>query len=108
MEQNNILYVPIQINGGNKTLNELVGELKDRELYVSNDGTLYVGVANGSDVEVKTVVGRIVPNATIINPSFSGTVKIDSSMVYSKVEDIQNPVIGGLYLIDEGNFESSV
>jgi hypothetical protein len=105
MANDNILYIPIQINGDGETKPT---SLLDRELYVLDNGTLYVGKKqpNGS-ITVTEIAGRVIDDATINNPTIiNGTIrnaKIKPT-VYPSVDNILNPETGVIYFIDEGNF----
>lgn len=93
----NIIYVPIQINGGEATPPT---NLLDRELFVLDNGTLYVGCkkADGS-VEVKTVVGNIIPNAIIDSPTIKGKLIIDKELIVEDTTNIYNPVNGQVVFV---------
>ena len=101
METNNILYIPIQINGGSAVPSELL----ERELFVLDNGTLYVGKKVGNNVVVSEVIGKVADGATIKNAVLeSPTMNNMKVQVYSSAEAIPNPQQGAVYFIDEGNF----
>lgn len=78
MSDGSILYIPIQINGDGTTAPT---NLKDRELYVLDNGTLYVGrKKNDGSVEAVEVAGRVIDKATITNPTLSGTITLDENL----------------------------
>ena len=74
----NILYIPIQINGGTKVPNDLL----DRELFIKN-GELYVGNGSGGGT---MIIGRVVDGATITNPTINGSLTLGDGMVVSATE----------------------
>lgn len=103
-QMSNILYIPIQINGGTTVPKDLL----ERELFIKN-GELYVGTgSNGPEM----VIGRVVPGATIKDPTIVGklTIGIDSAdaivvdkETFDKNKDTKaykQP--GRLLLVDEG------
>ena len=102
----NILHIPIQINGDgtNRPTN-----LLDRELYVLDNGTLYVGKRNNAtgSIDVMEVVGRVIPNATITNPTIEGSLILGDGMVVPEAEFDKNPNLykqnNRLLFIDEGS-----
>lgn len=78
MSDGSILYIPIQINGDGTTAPT---NLKDRELYVLDNGTLYVGRKNADgSVKAVEVAGRVIDKATITNPTLSGTITLDKNL----------------------------
>ena len=95
MNNGSILYVPVQINGDGDTTPK---SLKDRELYVLDNGTLYVGrkQTDGS-VKAITVAGRVVDGAEIANPTLSGDITLGKGV-------ITNNSTGKLHFVDEGQF----
>lgn len=76
MENNNFLFIPIQINGGSTVPNDLL----ERELYIKN-GELYVGTGDGNN---QMIIGRVVDKAVITNPTISQSLFIDNALVVSK------------------------
>lgn len=72
----NILYIPIRINGGTEVPNDLL----ERELFIKN-GELYVGTGNGKK---EMIIGKVVDKAVITNPTISQSLYIDNSLVVSK------------------------
>lgn len=111
----NILYIPIQINGGeNKYAADLKGLLKERELYINSEGILYVGIKKEGKVEVWTVAGRVHNNATITNPTIKQYLNVGTSsedgdkIIVTKAEfdankntsDFKMP--GRIFFVDEG------
>jgi hypothetical protein len=92
----NIIYVPIQINGGETVADNLL----ERELFVLENGTLYVGCkkADGS-VEVKTVVGNVIPNATIDSPTIKNKLIIGDELVVEDTTNINNPEHGRVVFV---------
>lgn len=118
MSNENIVYVPIQVNGGLSKSDFLAkGDnfLKHRELFVTNDGTLYVGVVRTVDGQVKydnqgnpvimavPVASRVIPEATITNAILSGKIKLDAGMIQNGSETNSSPA--ELYFVDDGNFQ---
>lgn len=101
MDNGSILYIPIQINGDGATPPE---SLLDRELYVLDNGTLYVGrkQADGTVVP-QTIMGRVVDNAIINNPTLKGSIKLGEGIVRTVAPAIGNP--GEVFFVDEGNFD---
>ena len=60
----NILYIPIQINGG--SYDQQMPDLLDRELYVLEDGVLYVGCKDrDGNIKKNVIMGRVCPGAEI-------------------------------------------
>lgn len=80
--ENNILYIPIKINGGGDTAPT---NLLERELYVLDNGTLYVGKNNGGTIEVGTVIGNVVPNAAIVSPKIETSLFVGDDLVKDSV-----------------------
>lgn len=101
MENSNILYVPIQINGGENVPSNLL----ERELFVLDNGTLYVGKKDGSTVKVTTVAGRVIPGATITNPTIEGTLKFGNGLVITR-EELATKALdkGQVVFVDEGQY----
>ena len=95
----NIIYVPIQINGGG---NSEPSSLLDRELFVLDNGTLYVGhkKADGS-IEVMNVVGKVVPNAELDSPIIKNKLFVDDSLVVDTVTDVTSPEKGQVVFVKE-------
>ena len=87
-----VIHVPIQINGGGEqALNNL--QLLERELFVLDNGILYVG-GKGEDEKVTpvTVVGRVIEEATIekptlVSPTVQTSLILDDSIVKSSIGD---------------------
>lgn len=92
----NILYVPIQINGGTDTEPTLL----DRELYVLEDGTLYVGIkdADGT-IKIKNVLGNVIPNATIVGASLAdctlGRTVAGEGMIFNSEAELESAIENG-------------
>lgn len=109
----NILYIPIQINGGGDLYKEdLDGLLKERELYINSEGILYVGIKKDGVVEAWTVAGRVHNNATITNPTIKQYLNVgtgdDDHIIVTKAEFDQNKTKeafkkeGRIFFVDEG------
>ena len=95
MDNGSILYIPIQINGGQNLPNNLL----DRELFIKN-GELYVG--NGTS-EPDMIIGKVVKGAVIEDPKLLGTITLGNGVILNK--DMTNKESEGkLYLVDDGNF----
>lgn len=104
----NILYIPIQINGGTTLPNDLL----ERELFIKN-GELYVGTGSGNK---EMIIGRVVPGATInaptlVNSTLKGSLILDtttSGIVMDKETFNSNKDIikttGRLVFVDEGEY----
>lgn len=109
-QNDNILCIPVQINGDGSTAPT---GLLDRELYVLDNGTLYVGKkqSDGS-IKIMEIAGRVVDNATIKNPKITQYLNVgtstDDKIVISKETFDKNKdnadfkVKGRIYLVDEG------
>ena len=99
MDNGSILYIPIQINGDGTSKPT---ELKDRELYVLDNGTLYVGRKNSrGTIEAVEIAGRVVEGADIKSPKLSGSIELGQGVVPKDMEG------GRLFFVDDGQFESS-
>ena len=94
--ENNILYIPIQINGGTTLPNDLL----ERELFIKN-GELYVGTGSGKK---EMIIGRVVPGAIIENATLKSTLFLDGSLVVSSASDVKNPTNGQIVFVDEGQY----
>ena len=106
----NILYIPIQINGDGTTKPT---SLLDRELYVLDNGTLYVGKkqSNGS-ITITEIAGRVIDNASIKNPTITGYFNVgtgtDDKIIVTKAEFDSKKntsafkTVGRIFLVDEG------
>lgn len=102
-QKNNILYIPIQINGGDTAD---VAELLERELYIK-DKILYVGPGHiGTDKKTNMeniIIGRVVPGAIIDSATLTGKLMLDSSLIKTKEELRQiTPESGQIFFVDEG------
>lgn len=96
METDNVLYVPIQLNGNtsygydkSQNVSDLIKYgLRDREVYIIKNGVLYVGVTeivNGKEVVTPMVAqGRVIPNAEIYNPTITGGLKFGDGLVVAE------------------------
>lgn len=67
-----VLHIPIQINGGDSAPEEQ--QLLERELFVLDNGTMYVGKKDGT---AEVIIGRIaegseLKNMTLIDPTVKG------------------------------------
>lgn len=104
MENNNILYVPIQINGGGT---KKPSDLLERELYVLDGGTLYVGVKDGNTVRITEVAGRVIPGATITDPIISGTLRLAGNNLVVTKEKFKNMDLktGQVVFVDDGPYD---
>ena len=106
-----ILYLPIQVNGGlsdKEFASKGDNFLKHRELFVTNEGTLYVGVEavdgqGGSKVVAVPVAGRVLANTKIVNPTMSGEIFLGSGIVVNKT-DITDSNPAKLLIVDDGQF----
>lgn len=92
----NILYIPIQINGGSTVPNDLL----ERELFIKG-GVLYVGSGSGNP---EVVIGRVIPGATITDATLSGKLKIDSSLIKTKTTLPRDAEEGQIVFVDEGQY----
>ena len=89
----NVLYVPIQINGMDGNTLPGAAQLLERELFVLQDGKLYVGVKDGDSVKAVSVVGNVIPNAIIERPILNAPIinsatlgeklTVDEGLIYS-------------------------
>ena len=99
--ENNILYVPIQINGGQTVPSDLL----DRELFIKN-GELHVGTPDGEMI----VLGNVVPGATLtgVNLADSLFIKNKDGLVLTKYEfNLKKDSLaqsGRVVFIDEGEY----
>ena len=93
---NNILYIPIQINGGT----EVPTDLLDRELFIKN-GVLHVGIGNGHEM---VVLGEVVPNATITDATLNGKLYLSDTLVVKNLEDVKDPKDGQIIFVDENPY----
>ena len=116
MSKENILYVPIQINGMDGNTLPGTAQLLERELFVLQDGKLYVGVREGDAVKAVSVVGNVIPNATIDNPTLkvpileSATLKekliIGDKLIYGPGDTLPaNAEEGQVVFIDMGKHQ---
>lgn len=99
--ENNILYIPIQINGGQTVPSDLL----DRELFIKN-GELHVGIPGGEMI----VLGNVVPGATLngVNLADSLFIKNKDGLVLTEEEfnSKKNSLAqsGRVVFIDEGQY----
>ena len=91
MSNGSILYIPIQINGGQ----DVPKNLLERELFIRN-GELYVG--NGTS-EPDMIIGKVVKGAKIENPTLLGSVTLGEGVAPS------GHVGGKLVFVDGGQFD---
>ena len=98
----NILYIPIQINGGTSVPNDLL----ERELFIKN-GELYVGTGNGGK---EMIIGRVVTGATLtgVNLANSLFIKNKDGLVLTETEFNSKKKSlaqsGRVIFIDEGQY----
>ena len=92
----NILYIPIQINGGTSVPNDLL----ERELFITN-GELYVGTGSGRK---EMIIGRVVPGATIKDAKFEGNLFLDKSLIKTKETLPKEADEGQIFFVDEGQY----
>ena len=93
----NILYIPIKINGGTKVPTDLL----ERELFIKNC-ELYVG--NGTTTP-DMIIGRVVPGATITDATLKGKLKLHSSLIKTPSTLPTSGVDEGqVFFVDEGQY----
>ena len=99
--ENNILYIPIQINGGQTVPSDLL----DRELFIKN-GELHVGIPGGEMI----VLGNVVPGATLTGVNLANSLFIkDTDGLVLTEEEFNNrkselEQLGRVVFIDEGQY----
>ena len=110
-QEANILYIPIQINGGEEGEKSAPNKLLDRELYVLKDGKLYVGIEENGAVIPTVIAGRVVPEAIIESPTITKMLKFGKDIVMTPKEftDNQNSLTqeGRVVFINEGTYTPS-
>lgn len=98
----NILCIPIQINGGTSVPNDLL----ERELFIKN-GELYVGTGSGGK---EMIIGRVVPGATLTGVNLANSLFITNTdgLVLTEDEFKQRKSeleqSGRVVFIDEGQY----
>lgn len=93
----NILYVPIQINGGG--YDQQMPDLLERELYVLEDGVLYVGCKNrDGSIQKNMVMGRIYPGADVV-----GSELIQCKLKQPILEEVYDSADALEKAIEDGN-----
>ena len=98
----NILRIPIQINGGGTPV---PNNLKERELYVLDDGTLYVGKRNSNGTISPTIViGKVISDADISGAKLTKNLFLDDALICKPGELPKSPKNGQVMFIDEGTY----
>jgi hypothetical protein len=90
MQNDNILYIPIQINGGDTVDGKA---LLERELFIDKDKVVYVG----PDHDV--IVGRVIPEAVIDSPTIKNKLIIGDELIVEDTTNINNPEHGQVVFI---------
>ena len=99
----NILRIPIQINGDGTEKPTL---LLDRELYVLDNGTLYVGKRQpDNSIVITEIAGRVIDDATITNPTIKGKLQFGNGLVITR-EELATKTLdkGQVVFVDEGQY----